>query len=378
MKNRQYLAALAASVAALYAPTAAEAKSVTATVNGVTYTATSSIIGQTSTATIAGGGTAAYLAPTANYRSTVGLLMDYGAGGAFVCSGSLNAKRNSIITAGHCVAEGPGEKLQSVTAYFYDGNAGDPNVYATGATGVTTVNISRVYRNSAYTGEVIDQNDIAVLRLATAAPTYAVGYDLYLGTDLTGLDYNVAGYGTRSNNGGNLGIDAGQRLGTGRLRQGDNRYDFAFGDADFVGDWAGVFGTADVDHVYIADFDNGLVANDTSCLIGGFYGYSSGKYCNLGRGSTEVSTAGGDSGGPQFINGKLASVTSFGLTFGTGFGDIRAGLNNTFGELNGFVPIYLHKDFIAASVPEPSSWAMLIAGFGLTGAAMRRRRAAIA
>jgi len=25
-------------------------------------------------------------------------------------------------------------------------------------------------------------------------------------------------------------------------------------------------------------------------------------------------------------------------------------------------------------VPEPQSWAMLIAGFGLTGAAMRRRR----
>ena len=29
-----------------------------------------------------------------------------------------------------------------------------------------------------------------------------------------------------------------------------------------------------------------------------------------------------------------------------------------------------------STVPEPSSWAMLIAGFGLTGAAMRRRRTA--
>jgi hypothetical protein len=34
--------------------------------------------------------------------------------------------------------------------------------------------------------------------------------------------------------------------------------------------------------------------------------------------------------------------------------------------------------FTNAAVPEPASWAMLIAGFGLTGAAMRRRRAAIA
>lgn len=35
----------------------------------------------------------------------------------------------------------------------------------------------------------------------------------------------------------------------------------------------------------------------------------------------------------------------------------------------------LSKDFqIAAGVPEPASWAMLIAGFGLVGAAARRRR----
>jgi hypothetical protein len=34
--------------------------------------------------------------------------------------------------------------------------------------------------------------------------------------------------------------------------------------------------------------------------------------------------------------------------------------------------------FTNAAIPEPASWAMLIAGFGLTGAVMRRRRAAIA
>lgn len=34
----------------------------------------------------------------------------------------------------------------------------------------------------------------------------------------------------------------------------------------------------------------------------------------------------------------------------------------------------LATDFQLANVPEPASWAMLIAGFGLTGAAMRRRR----
>jgi hypothetical protein len=40
------------------------------------------------------------------------------------------------------------------------------------------------------------------------------------------------------------------------------------------------------------------------------------------------------------------------------------------------VPVYLHEDFISAAVgvPEPASWAMLIAGFGLVGGTMRRQR----
>lgn len=41
-----------------------------------------------------------------------------------------------------------------------------------------------------------------------------------------------------------------------------------------------------------------------------------------------------------------------------------------------FTPTEVPATFTA--VPEPASWAMLIGGFGLTGAAMRRRRAAIA
>ncbi len=361
-------------------PFAAEARQISGTHNGIGWTASNNVIGTTSTATIAGGGNAIYLATAAKYRGTVGLLMDYGAGGAFVCSGSLNSGRNSIITAGHCVAQKAATPLLSVTAYFYNGSATDQPVYNPGAVGVTTVGISRVYRNSQYTGNIIDQNDIAVLRLAGAAPGYANGYDLYAGNDLTGLDYNVAGYGGRSNAGGSVGVN----LGTGRLRQGDNRYDFRLGDADFGGIFDSAFfgepAGAQTDYSYLADFDSGRAANDASCGLVATFGLPgtplSGKYCNLGRGAREASTAGGDSGGPQFIDGKLASITSYGLTFGTFFspGDIDNRLNDTFGEFNGFVPIDIHRAFIAASVPEPASWAMMITGFGLTGAAMRRRK----
>jgi len=35
-----------------------------------------------------------------------------------------------------------------------------------------------------------------------------------------------------------------------------------------------------------------------------------------------------------------------------------------------------HFDVTAAGVPEPATWAMMIAGFGMSGAMIRRRRVA--
>jgi hypothetical protein len=377
--------ALAALATAIALPATAMAQNTTSgSKNGISYTATSTIVGVGSTATIAGGGSPAYLGQASNYRGTVGLLMDYGGGQRFVCSGSLTNGGRSIVTAAHCVSDGAGTPGPlSVTAFFYNGDPSDVPVYGAPHPSVTTVNVSDIFVNSNYTGEVIDQNDIAVLRLAGAAPAWANSYDLYLGGDLTGEGFNVAGYGRRSDTGG----DVGSNLGTGRLRQGDNRYDFAFGDSDFGGFWTDIdpgtgehfFGTADIEFSYVSDFDNGLAANDASCRIAAAFGLGGPKYCNLGVGFKEVGVAGGDSGGPGFINGKLASVNSYGLSFGAGFGDLVPGLNNSFGEFSGYVPIFIHKDFIISSfVPEPATWAMMIFGFGMVGGAYRRRTKGVA
>ena len=92
-------------------------------------------------------------------------------------------------------------------------------------------------------------------------------------------------------------------------------------------------------------------------------------------------------GGPQFVNGKIVSVTSYGLTFGSGFGDFGGGLNSGWGEFSGYAPVGRNRAWIerlvpgafgpGGVIPEPGTWAMMIAGFGLVGAAARQRKMAV-
>lgn len=363
--------------------------------DGFSWTAQNTIVGQTSTATLISGGDPLYTAAFPAYSGVVGLLMNYGPSGAFVCSGTLLNDRRSILTAGHCVSSSPGgvvdSDLQSVTAFFR-GPGSDADTYVYPSSGVvdptvSTMLVSDIFVNTSYTAQVIDQNDIAVLRLSDLAPAFATSYDLYLGGDLTGQDFTVAGYGTRSVTGGNDGTTGdGAGAGVGRFRVGENRYDYAWGDSDFGGFFTDIiggenfFGTAEIEYSYISDFDNGLLRNDTACLLAvfGLGTAPSSKFCDQGLGATEVGIAGGDSGGPGFIDGQIASINSYGLTFGTYWGDHKAGLNSSWGEFNGFVPVYIHEDFIRSvmvPIPEPGTWLQMIGGLALLGGVMRHRTA---
>ncbi len=395
LKGGRGSAAKIAALGAAMLATGASAGTISGTSNGLTWTATNNIIGQTSTATqapptppgtvgnpIYWGHSPAPGYDNSKYSGVVALILNEGAAGNFICSGSLLNDRIHVLTAGHCVSNGHGNITPlSATATFYGGTDPDAVVGTLGtpAAGAVQINAASFSVNPLYTGDVIDDHDVAVITLAQAAPAFATGYGLYTG-DLIGSTYNIAGYGGRSDVGGAVGVD----LGTGRLRQGLNRYDTTLGDPVFQGVLdAAFFGgtTGETTYSYIADFDNGLAANDGTCrlVVRGFGGPASAKYCNLGTGAREVSSAGGDSGGPQFVQGKIASVTSYGLTFGSNYGDIDNKLNDTFGELNGFASTGYNAAYIRSvaptvSVPEPASWVMMIAGFGLVGAVARRRR----
>lgn len=356
--------------------------------NGMSWSAVSRIIGQTATSDVLapsntiGGGNAIYK-PSANKSGTVALIMEYSNGDRFICSGSVMADGRSIATAAHCVSGGAGTANPvKTTVHFYNGNP-DERTVNPGAS--ETRSVTAYFVHPEYTGEVIDQNDIAILRINKEAPGSAQRYDLFTTNDLTGTQFNVAGYGTRSTTGGNNGNTPPFGARTGFLREGDNIYDYAWGDSRFQGFFTDViagenfFGTADIEFSFISDFDNGTQAQDQSRRIANALGLGPiGNTLfpiNFGVGAREVGIAGGDSGGPGFVDGKLATINSYGLTFGTNFGDFGGGLNSGWGEFSGYVPVYIHTDFIATTaVPEPASWALLIMGFGLTGATMRRRR----
>jgi hypothetical protein len=358
--------------------------------NGFSWKAQSRIIGQTPTSAVLppsntiGGGDPLYF-PAANKSGVVSLIMEYSNGDRFICSGSLIGGK-SIATAAHCVSNGGGVKdaaLVKTTAYFFKG---DPNERTPFQAGGTAIDVTHYFVNANYTGEVIDQNDIAVLRLASTAPTDFERYDLYT-SNIKGEQFTVSGYGTRSTVGGAAGNTAPAGARTGYLREGDNIYDYAWGDSLFEGfftDEVGgenFFGTADIEYSFISDFDNGLAAQSQATRIGDALGLGpigTTYFNDLGLGAREVGIAGGDSGGPGFIDGKLASINSYGLTFGAAFGDYGGGLNAGWGEFSGYVPVFIHEDFIRSSmtaqVPEPATWAMLIVGFGAVGFAARRRR----
>ncbi|MBC8229691.1 PEP-CTERM sorting domain-containing protein [bacterium] len=94
-------------------------------------------------------------------------------------------------------------------------------------------------------------------------------------------------------------------------------------------------------------------------------------------------SAPGDSGGPTFIDGEIAGITSYGVTLWGG--DVSTSdidgpfptLNNSFGEFAGDTRVAYYADFInqTTAIPEPTTFAMFGIGIlGIVGYIWRRQK----
>ncbi len=239
------------------------------------------------------------------------------------CTGSLLGDGYSILTAAHCVKSGS-SLATGITASFQ------------GASGFVPFTVDLTSVDPAYNGDATMGGDLAVLRLSSAAPSWASRYSLFSGAMPTTDSILLAGYGLSGTG------TTGANLGYGTLRAGTNQY---------------------VTNAAAYDWSSTL-------LLGQFYDVNTPSTNALAdptpySASDEVMIAHGDSGGPSFYNGSIigvhdllvcVSVTSSCSTPPS----ISPSLNSYFGQIFADVSVSSNLNWIQAQmVPEPGTFTLL-------------------
>ena len=260
-------------------------------------------------------------------------------GGA--CSGALLSTGVHVITAAHCL----------------DPNTTSGQVTFSTTTGPVTIGFGQVSFAPGATPDPENGADLAILTLNGPAPVS--GYQIYRNLTLSGpTPIELAGYGATG-----TGL-TGATQGGGVLRAGTNTYDGIFD---------GIPGNP-----YIFDFDDGTSEHDA---LGNLLNPAN-RVPHVGTGNTEAMLATGDSGGPSFVQvagtWELAGIHSFIASPGLplDIDDTIEHPNSTFGELSADTRLAFYASWIdsVTGVPEPASWALMVAGLVGIGAATHRSR----
>jgi secreted trypsin-like serine protease len=264
--------------------------------------------------------------------------------GSEACSGALLSSGRHVLTAAHCLTDGAGLiDISNLTASF---NLTGGNAVLEGLSFAV---------HPSWTGSVANGFDIGVITLAGAVPISAPRYDLYRSSDELGKVARITGYGVSG-----FGATGENPVvwTVGIRRAGSNRYD------GFISD----FGVTPVGTVLGYDFDNGRPRNDAF----GFEGFTA----DLGVGPQEVMIALGDSGGPSFLNGRIAGVHSFGARTGSP-PDVDFTINASFGEFGADTRVSAFAawvDSVATPIPEPTTEIGAAAGLILLAGLQRLTR----
>jgi hypothetical protein len=251
-----------------------------------------------------------------------------------------------VLTAAHVV----GGQVGTPTNVSFSLNAGGNLTQTLSA---TAIDLYPGFTGTAVGADGVWHDDLAIITLSAPAAAGVPTYGLYSGS-LGGQTITLVGYGAGGD--GANGVTSGANASVKRV--GQNKVDLQLVDDD-----GGSF-----NDVFAFDFDG----PDSST---NYFGVS--KPSNLTLGATiEAQFAGGDSGSSVFVydNGmwKIAGVANF-----NGSTALSGGSNVLFGSVGGgtIVAPYISwiESTVAAPVPEPQAWIMMLVGMGLVGAAVRAK-----
>lgn len=205
--------------------------------------------------------------------------------------------------------------------------------------GMVTVQASQVSIHPDY-DSVQANNDLAIVWLSSPATTAAERYDIYRDSDEIGQTMTMVGYGTPGV--GATGAD--ESYGGDLLRlKASNLCEAGAGDLkDALGyemGWTPTTGTQ-----LVADFDDGTTTHDA---LGHFLDTYDG-----GLGQSEGLVASGDSGGPAFIDDKVAGVATYtaSLTKSGYSPDIDSESNSSFGEIAAWQRVSHYQQWVDQSL----------------------------
>jgi hypothetical protein len=261
-----------------------------------------------------------------------------------VFSGALLDSQH-VLTAAHVV----GGQVGTPGNVSFTLNVGGDLTHTLSATAIA---VFPGFTGTAPGDDGVWHDDLAIITLSAPVADTVPVYDLY-GGGLGGQTLTLVGYG-----GGGDGIDGVTSGASASVKRvGQNRVDDLLVDDD-----GGPFA-----EIFMFDFDG----PDSSSNV-----FGSPIPANLTLGATvEAQFAGGDSGGPVFVNDdgvwKIAGIATF-----NGSTQFSSGSSVLFGSIGGGTVIASYLPWIESTlaVPEPHMWLMMLAGLGLVGAARFRTR----
>ncbi len=302
------------------------------------------------------------------------------AGRATACSGAVIGA-TSVMTAAHCLQD-DGSGINNVKVFL-------PQF--AGATTVLTATGTALAPGYNPALGVAGGYDLGVVTLGTPVPRGTPIYLVDTGTSVAanlGVE-EMAGLGTLAAGAfGDLGVQDGLK------RYGFNAYEATFADvlaaAGLGTSAADPFDAlgAPKDSRLAYDFDDGTAVHD---VFGRYLGRPGLGFTDGTHYDTLASF--GDSGAPHFAHGRIVGVSSFGLSGALFEGSCAlpgsvdpsfsggSCTDSSFGEIGVDTRVAAFQTFLAgyvaaSHVPEPASWSLMVAGFGLIGAAVRRRAVA--